>query len=310
MTRPLLVFLLAAFLNACAHFDTNTPGWEEFKQLMPVGTDIHLYYKELGRGDPLLLIHGFGASSYTWRHLANPLAQYNRVIRIDLKGFGESPKPIDRKYSIYDQARLVHQFIIEHELRNFTLVGNSFGGGVALVASLYLTEASPSWQKRLILIDSIGYRQKLPSFLRILATPVLGRLVMSLVPKTMQAHAIMKLAYYNNRLIPKDAVKAYATALDLPGAEYAILKTARQIIPPDIDELSKAYSKITYPTLLLWGREDEIVPLAIGQRLEEALPNSELVVLEQCGHLPQEEKPAETLAAIERFLPRSVQTIE
>ena len=97
---------------------------------------INLHYKETGRGDPILLLHGLGASSYAWRYVTPELAKNHRVIALDLKGFGLSDKPKDDKYSLFDQAELVDQFIQKHKLRRLTLVGHSFGGGIALALAI------------------------------------------------------------------------------------------------------------------------------------------------------------------------------
>jgi pimeloyl-ACP methyl ester carboxylesterase len=99
----------------------------------------------------------------------------------------------DRTDTLYDQAHLVYQFIVEHNLKNLTLVGHSLGGGVALITSLYLAETSPKRQKRLILIDSIAYPQELPGFIEVLATPILGPLFVSLVPEKVQVSSVLEM---------------------------------------------------------------------------------------------------------------------
>src|SRR3970040_1651540 len=100
--------------------------------LGPAEAPVKLFYQEEGKGPPLLLIHGFGASTYTWRYVAPELAQTHRVIAVDLKGFGQSDKPFDERYSVFDQAELLKQLIIDNKLRDLALVGHSYGGGVVL----------------------------------------------------------------------------------------------------------------------------------------------------------------------------------
>jgi pimeloyl-ACP methyl ester carboxylesterase len=97
-------------------------------------------------------------------------------------------------------------------------------------------------------------------------------------------------------------VRVYAEHLKKPGAKQTILQTARQVIPSDIEGLSQKYSQIATPTLILWGEEDELVPLSMGQRLHIAIPDSKLMVFENIGHAPQEEHPAGVLSAVEAFL--------
>jgi pimeloyl-ACP methyl ester carboxylesterase len=266
---------------------------------------ITLYSEEYGEGDPILFMHGLGMSSFTWRHLPESLAREHRVILVDLKGFGNSPKPRDDKYTIYDQACLICRFVFDHDLKNLTLVGNSLGGGVALATALYLSAHAPERLERLVLIDTIAYEQKMPLFVKLLATPVLGPLMVATVPKNLQVRTIMKLAYFDNEAVPEDAVEHYADVLNKPGARQALVQTARQIIPADLDRLTALYSKIDSPTLILWGQRDAIVPLDIGRRLHGAIPNSQLVILPDTGHIPQEERPGATLAEIVAFIGRN-----
>ncbi len=92
-----------------------------YARLGPPEAPVKLFYQEEGKGPPLLLIHGFGASTYTWRYVAPELAQTHRVIAVDLKGFGQSDKPFDERYSVFDQAELLAQLIVDKDLRDLTL---------------------------------------------------------------------------------------------------------------------------------------------------------------------------------------------
>jgi pimeloyl-ACP methyl ester carboxylesterase len=297
------LFCVAIILmTSCARFDHSPAGWNAFERSALTTGPMQLYYEEYGSGEPMVFLHGFGASTYAWRYVVQPLVATTRVILLDLKGFGQSPKPRDEKYSVYDQAHLVRQFIYEHDLRNVTLVGHSFGGGVALVTALYLSEIAPERLKRLILIDSVSYPQPMPSFIRILATPVVGALVTSFVPVKIQVRHVLELAYYDTRKIPEEAVATYAEPFHMAGARYAMRETARQIIPSDVAELAQKYGQISVPTLILWGREDTIIPLANGERLHHAIPNSRLIILDHCGHIPHEETPEAALHAVQAFI--------
>lgn len=288
-------------LSGCAVMDKNIPGWAQYR-IADQSNELRLAYRSTGTGDPVLLIHGFGASSYSWRHLIEPLAQTNRVITIDLKGFGESPKPRDDRYSVYEQARLVRNFILDNDLKNLHIIGHSYGGGVALAVSIYLAASHPDVQKSLVLMDNIAYPQELPGFVKLLATPVLGPLLIHAFPETFQVKNLLKKVYFNDDLIPQSAIDHYAGNLAKPNAKYATLTTARQIMPRDLQEFSDNYANLAIPTLIIWSREDDIVPLAVGQRLHEDLPNSKLVVLSKVGHAAQEEKPSMVLPHLLHFL--------
>lgn len=264
-------------------------------------SQLNLSFEIHGTGNPILFLHGLGASIYSWRYLV-PLAEQHQLIFIDLKGFGASPKPLDKPYSAQDQADLIHEFIVRHDLRNLVVVGHSFGGGVALLTALKLSGERSDRLSGLVLIDSAGYKQHLPGYINVLRTPILGPLLLDLLSSERQARSILRLAYYDRSKITREQVAAYAAPIDSPGGRHALVQTANQIIPPNIEEITSHYKNISVPTLILWGRQDRIVPLKIAQQLDVAITNSRLVILESCGHIPQEEKPTETIGIIAGFL--------
>ncbi len=264
--------------------------------------DVELYYESHGAGNPVILLHGFGGNIYTWRYLIEPLSKQSRLIAVDLKGFGKSPKPRDNHYEVQDQANLIFNFIVDHQLTNLTLIGHSYGGGVALVTALKLIKERPNWLRRLVLIDAAAYNQDLPVFIDILRTPVLGRLSLSLLSNKQKVRMILKKSYYDDSRITDDQIKAYAAPLASEGGHYALTKTAKSIVPRDIQHISAQYKEIKLPTLILWGRHDKIVPLQIGERLKKDITSSALVIIENCGHIPHEEQPAAAIAAIAAFL--------
>lgn len=299
LALALLLTVLAS--GGCAVMDKNIPGWTQYQNLDKTNV-LELASRSTGTGEPVLLIHGFGASSYSWRHVIEPLAQKNRVITVDLKGFGDSPKPRDDAYSVYEQARLVRNFILENNLKNLHIVGHSYGGGVALAVSIYLSASNPGLQKSLVLIDSVAYPQELPGFVKILATPVLGPLITYAVPNTFQVKNLLQIVYFNDDLIPQEAIDHYAADLGKPDAKYALLTSVRQMLPTDLQQFSENYANLTIPTLIIWSREDEIVPLAVGKRLHENIPDSKLVIMSGVGHAVQEEKPSLLLPHLRSFL--------
>ena len=110
------------------------------------------------------------------------------------------------------------------------------------------------------------------------------------------------MCYYDRSKITREQVTAYAAPIASAGGRHALLHTARQCIPANADELIASASTITAPTLILWGRADKVIPLKVGELLHQLLPNSTLEVIDECGHVPQEEKPEETVALISQFL--------
>ena len=261
-----------------------------------------LHHKIYGAGNPVLCLHGFGASLYSWRNFVTPLSQDYQLILIDLKGAGNSPKPPDSHYSIQDHADLIYKFILDHDLKNLTLVGNSFGGALSLVLSIRLLEKEPGRLRALIVIDPGAYKQYIPGYVKLAGIPLLGAAAVYLIPARCMAQSILKLAYYDPKKITAEQIAAYAAPIAAPGGKHALLETGKQIIPPNIDELTAKYKDISVPTLIIWGRQDKVISPNAGVLLDQAIPNSTLNWIDQCGHVPQEEKPEATIPLVLDFL--------
>jgi pimeloyl-ACP methyl ester carboxylesterase len=282
--------------------EKKTTTWQDYVDDTIGEEPLQLHYEAYGEGNPIIFLHGLGGTLYTWRHLIGPLAPHYQLILFDLKGAGKSPKPFDDKYSMFDQAELIYRFIRQNDMRDVALVGHSFGGGVALLVALKLSQQNPSRLSRLILVDTVSYPQKLPGVIRMLRMPLVGWLGLYLIPDKTKVQSMMESMYYDDSKINPADVEVYAAPLTLPGAKYALQQTARQIIPDNIDEIIGTYPRIKVPTLIIWGREDKLIPLENGVRLHHAISTSQLVVIERCGHDPLDERPKELMEVIQKFL--------
>jgi pimeloyl-ACP methyl ester carboxylesterase len=259
-------------------------------------------YKEIyGSGDPILCLHGLGASMFSWRHFIAPFSRTNKLILVDFKGCGKSPKPKDTHYSIEEHTDEIYKIIVEENLTRLTLVGNSLGGAVALLLAIRLAEQEPTRLSRLVLIDSAGDKNYLPAHLKLVRS-ILGTPAIYLSPGKLATKMILRMCYYDKRKITSKEVAAYASSIASGAGRHALLQTARQCIPPNADELLAKVKMITVPTLILWGRQDRVMPLRVGELLHQAIRNSTFEIIEQCGHVPQEEKPAESIERISKFL--------
>ena len=309
MQKALTIFVLllaGSLAMACSGAYQGGDANVRYATLDSGTQKIRLAYRDQGKGKAILLLHGFGASSYTWRHVEPALAASgNRVITLDLKGFGLSEKPFDNAYSIFDQAALVSQFIDKLGLKKVTVIGHSLGGGVALVLALDKIPAKRKRITRLVLVDSIAYAQNIPIAFSILRTPVLGEISSRLVPLDVQTRVALKLAYYDDSKFDSRDVKQYAGPLKDKGSRHALIQTARQILPENLPELSSRYKTIKIPALIIWCDHDKVIKPRIGLRLNNDLPNSTFRLVGECGHLPQEEQPVQTIQLIQNFLKRS-----
>ncbi len=257
-----------------------------------------------GTGQPLLAIHGLGASMYSWREFVKVKDTFPgyQIILIDLKGSGNSAKPRNKNYSIKTQRDLVYQFILEQNLTNLTLVGNSYGGAVSLILTMKLMKQNPGLLTKLILIDSGGSNKLLPWYLKLMRIPVLGWLALEILTPAEAADTVLKNAYYDSCLITKEQIAAYAAPLAATNGKYALLQIAKGAVPKDIKKIMRQYSTITVPTFILWGADDKVIPLAIGEMLHRKIKGSSLDLVKECGHVPQEEKPAATICWMRNVL--------
>ena len=268
----------------------------------PCTSQTGLHCEIYGSGDPILFLHGLGGSTYSWRYMVAPFSVDHEVILIDFRGEGQSPKPHDDHYSILDQGELIHQFIFEHDLKNLTLVGNSYGGAVSLLLAIRLCAESPSRLSKLILIDSGGYPDHLPLHLKLLRAPILGWLAVHLLPPKCQIRIVLKESYYDPAKITQEQVDAYAGPLASPGGRHALLQIGKGAIPEDVQKYIDLYPTISVPTLILWGEDDRVLPRLIGERLHAAISNSKLEDIPHAGHIPQEEQPDAVIAHLRAFL--------
>jgi len=271
---------------------------------VPLQHPLELSYTSLGHGSTILFLHGFGESKHTWRYLQRDLARSYRLYSLDLKGFGDSPKTKDDLYSIYDQALLVENFIRKHHIKNVTIVGHSFGGGVALVLAL-MNKTHHLSIKRLVLINTMAYNQQLPKMLRLLNTPIIGPLGLAIMPGRWQALEAYKYAFSDDTKIPSDGVEHSAKIINNPDAKYAYIKTVAQIVPDDIEVMTKQYKNITLPTLIIWGEDDISIKIYTAYRLHSILPNSRLRIFGNTGHMPHEEAPQRVIKEIRSFMQSS-----
>jgi pimeloyl-ACP methyl ester carboxylesterase len=260
-----------------------------------------LYREVFGSGDPILCLHGLGASLFSWRNFIAPFSKTNKLILVDFTGSGKSPKPRGADYSIQGKADEIYNLILEENLSNLTLIGNSLGGVIALMVAIRLGEQNPNRLSKLVLIDSAGDKNEIPSHLNLLRS-VLGKPIVYLTPCKLAARMTLRMCYYDRKKTTREQVAAYAGPIAGSGGKHALLQTARQCIPPNADDILAKLTTITVPTLILWGREDKVTPLKIAELLHQAIPNSTLEIIERCGHVPQEEKPDETVARVSRFL--------
>ncbi|MEC7834244.1 MAG: alpha/beta hydrolase [Gemmatimonadota bacterium] len=252
--------------------------------------------------DSIVLLHGYGGSSFSWRYWAPFLAKRAHVVLVDMKGFGSAPKPDDGQYGPRHQAELIYRLILQADLQRVTLIGHSLGGGVALGAALRLLDSEPGRLKRLILVASAAYKQRMPLFVALAKYRRLASTALRILGTQFVIRHVLKSIVFDPSEVSDDQVLGYAKPLSSPEAHRALIDTALAIVPPDLEKLTARFEELDVPTLVLWGRQDRVVPLWVGERLADKLPDAKLQVLENCGHMPAEELPKESWEALQTFL--------
>lgn len=273
----------------------------------PGEPSIALYAEERGQGAPVVLLHGLGGSTYSWRFIAPVLARNHRVIAIDLKGFGRSSKVFDTAYSAADQARLIANFLVRRRLTNVTLIGHSFGGQVAMLTTLEFNRREPRRIRNLALLDVPALPQPLTPVVAFMQQPLLPYALFTAVPPPVMTRLALASSPLQRLQRPYNEadVAAYSRPLWNAAARHAYVQTARQIVPEGLDSIVRHYPSIRQRTLLVWCTQDQVVPLATGTSLLRMLPNARLEQLDGCNHAPNDEAPQALAAALARFLDRS-----
>lgn len=298
------LFVFAAAIPAAASARVAGQSIDYRVEVRPDGQPpVMINIEEMGRGPVLLLLHGLGGSSYSWRHIAPILATSNRLVAIDMRGFGRSDKPFDQFYAPADHAAVVRAVIKQLRLAGVTLVGHSYGGIVALMLAMD-HRLEPHRISKLVLMNVPAFPQPLTSAINFLRRPVLPYVVLNLIPAELPtAVAFMMESVGFDRLTQKD-IAIYADPLMAPGGPHALISTAQQIVPPDLDRIVDRYPTITKPALVLWCRDDQVVPVSTGARLARSLPRARFAVIDGCDHVPPEQAPDRVASEMKRFLGR------
>ncbi|MBI2932060.1 MAG: alpha/beta hydrolase [Planctomycetes bacterium] len=257
-----------------------------------------LCYAEMGEGKAVVLLHGLSGSLYDWRGNQKPLAAGYRVIALDMLGAGESDMPEKADYGLQAQARRVKRFMDEMGIERATLVGNSYGGGVALA----FAQDWPERLDRLVLIDTICYPEEIPAYVKLCDVPCAPEQIVRLLPVGTMVDSTLRKCYGKPGLLRLGEIETYTRELDSTPRRQSIVRTVRAMKPDDATEFLARLKIIRARTLILWGEKDLTRPVEHGQRLAKELPDARLEVLADVAHLPNQEVPERVNALILEFL--------
>lgn len=268
-------------------------------QFLPIaGMDVHL--RDEGPRDdpePVVLLHGTGASLHTWDGWAQALQAERRVIRFDMPGFGLTGPAADGDYTIEAYVRTVVAVLDALAVERCVLAGNSLGGYVAWATAVL----EPQRVARLVLVDAAGYpyeAQSVPIGFRIARTPVLRDLMRDVLPRRVIEDSVRNVFGDPSKVTP-ELVDRYFELTTRAGNRRALAERFAQTRP---SALAERIPEIQVPTLILWGGRDRLIPPSLARRFHAEIAGSKLGMFEDLGHVPQEEAPANTVAVVKLFL--------
>jgi pimeloyl-ACP methyl ester carboxylesterase len=262
-----------------------------------LGMQVH--YRDEGPASdslPIVLLHGTSSFLQTWDATAAVWVKSHRVIRMDLPGFGlTGPSPIN-DYSIEAYVSFVHSFLDKLGVKECFLAGNSLGGAIAFAyAAKYQTAV-----KKLILVDPAGYtitNAKGALAFKIARIPVVNQLFKIITPRNIVRKSLEDV-YGNKALVTDSLVEVYRDMTIREGNRGAML--TRINLPQSSD--TTLVKKITAPTLVIWGDQDQLIPVSHAYKFQRDLVNDTLAILKGIGHIPMEESPAIVAPMVAGFI--------
>jgi pimeloyl-ACP methyl ester carboxylesterase len=305
LTAFILIVLIGPFLVPVPPLENTVP----VEQLADPDSrfvevnGINVHYKTYGQGEPVfILLHGFGASLFSWHEVTAPLSKFGTVIAYDRPAFGLTERPMEwegeNPYSPQAQVDLVIGLMDKLNIEKAILVGNSAGGTISMLTALQYPERIEA----LVLVDAAVYAGGgAPSWVRpILKTPQMNRLG-PLVARQIQARGqeFIELAWHDPSKITPEILEGYQKPLRAENWDKALwfLTLASQE-----SGLAERLPELTLPVLVITGDDDRVVPTEQSLRLANELSNATLNVITQSGHLSHEEHPVEFMQAVTEFL--------
>lgn len=260
-------------------------------------------YRRAGAGEVVVLIHGLAGSSNTWQDVMPELARTNDVIAPDLMGHGGSAKPMG-DYSLGAHASGLRDLLLTLGVEHATIVGHSFGGGVAM----QLAYQHPELCDRLVLAGSGGLGREVSWLLRLVTLPLAEQTLPLVCPRVVADRGTEVSRFLRRRGLRApwlgELWRAYTS---LAGAEdrKAFVRTIRTVIEPGgqtVSALDRLYLAAHLPTLIVWGENDQIIPVAHAHAAHAAIPESRLALIPGVGHFAHTEAPDRFLAELTDFL--------
>jgi pimeloyl-ACP methyl ester carboxylesterase len=256
---------------------------------------LSVHYRDEGKGFPVVLLHEAASSLQTWDGWTKRLARHYRVIRLDLPGYGLTGPNANKDYSMRWYVDFLDAFLRKLNIRSCCLAGNSLGGHVAIEFAFEYKDLV----RKLILIDSGGYPLEERGILaaEMARNPLFRPIVRYVTPRFFVAMNVRE-AYGTSIKVPDDTIDRYYELLLRKGNRDTFITTCNR----KPEDSSAHIRTIRIPTLILWGKDDRIIPVRYAEHFHRDIPSSRLIVYGDVGHVPQEEIPEKTASDVLSFL--------
>ena len=242
-------------------------------------------YYDVGRGPVLVLVHGVGADADQWAFSFDALAASYRVIALDLLGFGRSDKPLI-DYRIAGFVEVLERFLRALAIERAFLLGHSLGGWIVAAFALQF----PQTVGKLVLNDAAG-----------IDAGAIGLPIDLNVSTRRHMREMLDFMFYNKSMVTDELVDL-AYCLHLERSDGLTIHSVLETLNAPWEKLDGKLAQLQVPTLILWGEEDALTPLAMARSFQRLISGSGLEIIPQCGHLPPLEKPAEFAQRVLQFL--------
>ncbi|MGE5953010.1 MAG: alpha/beta fold hydrolase [Qipengyuania vulgaris] len=251
------------------------------------GREIHLRDEGPRNAPVIVLLHGSNADLHTWQQWADILSEDYRVIRFDQRGHGLTGPATDDDYSVEAFGADIDAVTEKLGIDTFTLAGNSMGGGIAMAYAM----EKPWRLDALVLVDASGAPIKREGGGNIAFTlagwPVVGDIMSQLLPRSLVEKSLSQ-SVSNQDVVTDEAVDRYWELARYPGNRSA---TRKRFSTPRVAYSAEDVAQVKVPTLVMWGKEDSLIPFEAGEWYAKHLPNATLVAYDGIGHIPMEEAP-------------------
>jgi pimeloyl-ACP methyl ester carboxylesterase len=246
------------------------------------------HYVARGQGEPVVLVHGFNMDLNTWMFNIDALAERFKVFALDLWGLGFSSRaPLDYGYDLY--AKQLELFFDAMGIEQATLVGHSMGGGTAITFSL----RHPQRVHKLVLVDATGIPNPLPLRAKLFTMPRVGEFLLGINNDYLRRKNLQDVWLFDGNMLGPDLFARVSQFQKVAGTSEVLLEILRKEFFHTLDAEVRQLDETGIPTLIVWGRHDVSIPLEIGEQMHQAISGSRFVVIDDCGHMPNFERPAQ-----------------